>query len=264
MMLKQGFFLSALMLFFAPAVYAADTRIRITNGEWEPYLSEYAYQYGLASHIVSEAFRLEGIAVEWGFFPWKRAYEIVKIGQWDASAVWWPTEETKEYFWVSEPVVVTSFVYFHLKSNPFHWEQIEDLKDLKIGTTLGYDYGKEFMTAAQQGVIKIDASPKDELNYKKLLLGRIDIFPNDPLVGYAQIKNSFTPEDAQRFTHHPREFEKSTLNLIISKHTPDGRFYLEKFNAGLQKLQQSGRLEQMFEDMHNSKYDKRKTKWGQQ
>ena len=36
-------------------VFASNT-IRITNGEWEPYLSEYSYEYGLASHIVSEAF----------------------------------------------------------------------------------------------------------------------------------------------------------------------------------------------------------------
>lgn len=47
--------------------YAATT-IRITNGEWEPFLSEYSYEYGLYSHIVSEAFKLEDIEVEWGFF----------------------------------------------------------------------------------------------------------------------------------------------------------------------------------------------------
>lgn len=34
----------------------ADT-IHITNGEWEPYLSEYSYEYGIASHIVTEAVR---------------------------------------------------------------------------------------------------------------------------------------------------------------------------------------------------------------
>ncbi len=38
--------------------------IRISNGEWAPYMSENSAHYGLASHIVSEAFKLEGITVE--------------------------------------------------------------------------------------------------------------------------------------------------------------------------------------------------------
>ena len=93
----------------------AEKTIRITNGEWEPYLSEYSYEYGLASHIVSEAFKLEGIKVVWGFRPWVRAYDDAKKGEhWDASAVWWPTQDAKESFLISDPVINTSFVFFHL------------------------------------------------------------------------------------------------------------------------------------------------------
>lgn len=249
------------MLFFSSAISAADTRIRITSGEWEPYLSEYSLEYGLASHIVSEAFRLEGISIEWGFFPWKRSYELARLGLWDASAVWWPTAESRKDFWISEPVVETSFVYFHLKNKPFDWEKVEDLQGLTIGITLGYDYGTAFMRAMQQGQIIVDANSQDELNYKKLLLGRIDVFPNDLLVGSAQIKNTFPPEIAAGFTHHPKEFERSTLSLILSKKTENGRFYLEKFNSGLEQLKQSGKLKQMFQDLHKGKYNKQKTKW---
>ncbi len=121
--------------------------------------------------------------------------------------------------------------------------------------------GKEFMAAIKDERISIDESSSDELSFKKLLAGRTDIFPNDPLVGYSQIKNSFPPEKAALFTHHPQGFEQSTLNLIISRKTENGRFFLEKFNTGMQKLKQSGRLEQMFKDMAAGKYDKQKTKW---
>lgn len=253
--------LSISILLFSSTLLSSEFNISITNGEWEPYLSEYSYQYGLASHIVAESFQLEGVSVKWGFFPWKRSYELARQGQWDASAVWWPTEETREYFWVSDPVIETSFVFFYMKNQAFDWEKIEDLKDFKIGTTLGYDYGKEFMAALQEEAIAVDESPQDELNYKKLLRGRIDIFPNDPLVGYAQIKNTFSPEIAKRFTHHPKEFEKSTLSLIISKKSEQGRIFLEKFNAGLEKLKQSGKLNQMLKDLHDGRYDKQVEKW---
>lgn len=262
-MFNRRFLLTILLFCCSAQIIASDTRIRITNGEWEPYLSESSYQYGLASHIVSEAFKLEGISIDWGFFPWKRSYELARLGKWDASAVWWPSEDAKRDFWISDPVVETSFVFFHLKDKPFDWETIEDLQGLKIGITLGYDYGKEFMAAMHQGRILVDAHSQDELNYKKLLLGRIDVFPNDPLVGYAQIKNTFSPENAERFTHHPRVFEKSTLSLIISRQSEKGKYFLEKFNSGLAKLKASGRLKQMFKDMESGAYDKQSNIWYQ-
>lgn len=91
-----------------------------------------------------------------------------------------------------------------------------------------------------------------------MLLRRIDVFPNDPLVGYAQIRNTFSPEDASRFTHHPKVFEQRTLNLIISRKSKNGLFFLEKFNAGLKKLKESGAVDQMYKDLDAGKYDKQK------
>lgn len=255
--------LVGLMLCGAAVVFAEPT-IRITNGEGEPYLSEYAYQYGLASHIVSEAFKLEGIQVTWGFFPWKRAFEIAKEGKdWDASVVWRSTEETKAAFLLSEPVVKTSYVFFHLKSYPFDWKSVNDLVGRKIGVTRGYQYGKEFMAALDEGKIVVEFVTTDEQNYKKLLSGRIAIFPNDPIVGYTQIRNTFSPEEARQFTHHPKEFEQSTLHLLISKNCQHGPLWLEKFDVGLKKLQDSGRLEQMYKDLEAGKYNEQQKKWNE-
>ena len=248
-------------LFTVTISIAAETSIRITNGEWEPFLSEYCFEYGLASHIVSEAFKLEGIHIKWGFFPWIRSYEITKRGHWDASAVWWPTKETKKHFWISDPVVNTSFVFFYIKGRNFQWKSIEDLKGLHIGFTRGYDYGNEFMTAIKEKRIIVDTTGKDELNFTKLLHGRLDIFPNDPNVGYAQIRNTFKPEEIERFTHHPKEIDTNTLNLIISRRCKKGKYFLEKFNSGLNKLKQSGKIDQMLKNINIGKYDKQQNKW---
>jgi len=252
--------LSVLLMLLISTASFSET-IKITNGEWEPYLSEYSYEYGLASHIVTEAFAQEGISIKWGFFPWKRSFELAKKGTWDASAVWWPTEETKNDFLISVPVATTSFVFFHIKGRQFQWESFDDLKGLNIGYTGGYAYGKEFMDAVDKGTIKVDKISSDEKNFKKLLHGRLDIFPNDPIVGYAQIRNTFKPEEVERFTHHPKEFEKNTLNLIISKKCKKGSFYLEKFNSGMDKLKKSGKLDEMFNILKTGKYDKQSKKW---
>ena len=241
--------------------YAQDI-IRITNGEWEPFMSEYSPHYGINSHIVSEAFKREGITVEWGFFPWIRAYQEAKMGtEWDASATWRAIDETKTQFLISEPVSTTSFIYFHLKINNFEWNSFDDLKEKVVGGTFEYDYGREFMKARAANKFEIEMVATDEQNFKKLLAGRIDIFPQDPIVGYAQIRNTFSPKQAKLFTHHPKEFENSTLHLIISKNSPNAEFFLDKFNTGFRKLKKSGRLAEMLDDLNAGKYDKQKTVW---
>ncbi len=50
---------------------AAET-IRLANGEWHSFLSKGAPHHGFASHIVTDAFALVGVEVEYGFFPWSR------------------------------------------------------------------------------------------------------------------------------------------------------------------------------------------------
>lgn len=253
-------FFCHIALFLSISVNAET--IRITNGEWQPYLSEFSYEYGLSSHIVTEAFKLEGIDVEYGFFPWKRSYELAKNAKgWDASAVWWPTEAAKKDFYVSAPVIETYNVFFHLKSEKFDWKQLKDIEGLSVGITEGYDYGEEFaaLVAKRKIIVQVDSS--DEENYRKLLAKKIKIFPNDPVVGYAQLRDIFTPEKLRLFTNHHKKFEQRTLNLLISKKCKKGFYYLKKFNSGLLKLQKSGRLKEMFKDLDVGVYNKQSKIW---
>lgn len=250
--------LSLIFMLFIPLALSDETNIRITNGEWQPYLSEHAYQHGLASHIVAEAFKLEGISVSWGFFNWKRAYENARSGEgWDASAVWWPTEDARRDFLISSPVVNTSNVLFYRKDKAFDWRNMSDLDGLQIGFTRGYDYGEEFMTELDKGGFSIQTVATDEQNFHKLLLGRIDVFPNDPVVGYAQLRSLFPEKKVALFSHHPKAFGARTLNLIISKKSKHGKIYLKKFNSGMKKLRDSGRLKQMFNGLAAGQYDKK-------
>ena len=234
---------------------AAET-IRITSGEWEPYLSKHIYKYGLDSHIVTEAFRLEGIDVLWGFFPWQRAYENARdMNNWDASCCWWPDDETTNEFLVSDTITETSFVFYHLKSYKLEWDSLQDIEGVKIGGTTKYHYGNEFMNAVESKKINVEYTPKDEFNYRKLLAGRIDIFPNDPAVGKAQIRNNLSQDEANLLTYHSKKFGKSTLHLIMSKDHKQNKYFLDKFNAGLKKLKSSGRYQQMLDDLDAGKYD---------
>ncbi len=75
-----------LILGCGQAAAQTSKTIRLTNGEWQPYLSKDTPHRGFASHIVIEAFALVGVEVEYGFFPWKRSFKIEPESHEDARA----------------------------------------------------------------------------------------------------------------------------------------------------------------------------------
>lgn len=247
-----------LALSFGGSVGAlAQTRdtIRLTNGEWPPFLSENAPHYGFATHIVTEAFALVGVEVEYGFFPWKRAMVLARKGQWDGTAVWWDKEERREHFFYTDAVAPTTTVFFHLKSRGFDWNTYEDLRELKIGATLEYTYGKNFEAAEAAGIIRTERVPHDETSLKKLLKGRIDVFPGGLMTTYAQIRDTFRKEDAALFMHHFKPIAQRPVYLLLSKKVPGNEQMRDRFNEGIGMLKESGRYDQILADGLAGKYD---------
>ena len=127
---------------------------RLASGEWTPFTSINLKHYGVSNHIVKEAFRLVGVKVEFGFFPWKRSLEYVKNGTWDGTGYWSPNTEWEEILYASDPMGEIKFVFFHRKDNSFDWKSVDDLikNKITIGLTLGYNYeNPDFKQAYSKG-----------------------------------------------------------------------------------------------------------------
>ena len=233
--------------FVASAAFGGD-RVRITNGEWPPYLSRDLPHYGIASRIVSEAFAREGIAVEYGFFPWRRGYEYALSGEWDGTAVWLRNPERDAAFHVSAPIVMSRYVFFHLKSFPFSWRTTKDLRGLLIGATRGYDYGEAFMTAARTGAIALEYSSSDEQNFARLLAGRIHLFPIDEQVGQAMLAKHFAPAEVARLTHDRKPLREDALHLLLSRKVAGNDARMVRFNRGLEALRKQGVVQRYLDE----------------
>jgi len=247
-----------LLLSCGGALAESVKTIRVTNGEWQPYLSKDVPHFGIASHIVTEAFGLVGVEVEYGFFPWPRAMKLAKEGTWDGSAVWGDSEERRQNFYFTEPVVPSTWVFFHLMSTQFDWNTYEDLRDIKVGGTVEYFYSDEFQAAEAAAVFRTTRTRSDEVGLKNLLKGRIDVFPGDLMVTYAQIRDTFSDEEAALFTHHPKRIIEKPLYLLLSKIVPGSEQMRDRFNEGLQQLKESGKYDQIFADAVTGKYMKAK------
>ncbi len=243
------------MLSMSHSVYAQKT-IRLTNGEWPPWLSEDLKHYGAASRIVTEAFSSEGVEVQYGFFPWKRAFTLGEKGEWDGSVIWIRTPEREETYHFCDPVLVQRRVFYHLKDYPFDWNSIDDLRGVVIGGTLKYTYGEAFDNAEKEGKITVQRVPKDEINFRKLLRGKIQIFPMEPEVATELLQKQFKPEDIQKLTYHSKPLSQQAYHLILSKKYKDGAKMCSLFNQGLQRLKDSKKYDQYIAEALRGEYKK--------
>lgn len=234
--------------------WTADT-IKLTNGEWPPYMSEEYKHHGLVSHIVSEAYKQSEVTVEYGFFPWKRAFkEALEGKKWSGSVVWTKNPKREKDFLFSEPVIALKDVFFHRKDLQLSWNTMADLSKYKIGASIGYSYGEAFTKAEADKVINVKRIASDEKNLKKLAAGRIDLFPATLEVGYALIADKLDEASGNLLTNNPKSIRETSYRLIVSKKAKNAEEMIKKFNEGLAKIKASGAYEKMLTDSIEGKY----------
>jgi len=232
-----------------PNAALSEEVIRLTNGEWPPYLSHDLEHFGPVSRIVREAFQLEGVEVQYEFFPWKRAYEVAKSGSWDGSVVYAWSKQRGESFYFSEGIVLeTQDVFFHRKDFSFKWKSYENLRGMVVGASLGYIYGAEFEEAENTGIFEVERVTDDVLNFNKLLRGRIDVFATTKEVGYAFLNKHFRRDQVDQITNHPRPTRESKFYLILTKKRSKNVLLMEKFDLGLKALKKSGKWQKILND----------------
>ncbi len=248
--MKTVLFVSVLLGFltaiFTPPAWATE-KIRLTIGEWMPYHSKKVEHYGVGTRIVTEAFALQGVEVEYGWFPWSRAKHLVEAGEWDGCVSWaWVAEWQDLFYFSDEPIYEGAGVFFHLKSYSFDWNNIEDLFGIPMGGILTYAYPGIPNEYLESGDIDMGRAPSELQNFKMLLSGRIKLFPENIDVGYHIIKQNFPEETVKRFTHHPKPLQHYTYHMILSKKIARNAQMMALFNKGLKQLKQSGRYDEIF------------------
>lgn len=239
--MKKISFLLVFSILVSTNIFAKDV-VKFAIGEWSPYTSEKNKSGKLVEIIVKEAFKLEGIDVEYSYYPWARSLKNTEIGEADGSFPWNKTAEREKKFYIPKEILIKDEgVFFHLKNKKFDWNSLEDLKKYKVGVTIGY---KNEYIYKEKG-IDAEAVPNEESNFKKILAGRIDVYQTSKVVGYYTINNLFKPTDVNLFTNHPKVFEISEYYILFSKKTANGKMFSEKFDSGLKKLKSSGKYDEI-------------------
>ena len=105
-------------------------------------------------------------------------------------------------------------------------------------------YEEDFRNAEEIGNVQVEWVPQDEMLLKMLVAGRIDVYVQDLHVGCSLLQEHLTPEERQLVTHYPEPYIVTTGNLLLSRNVERNSEMLVLFNRGLQRLRESGRLDE--------------------
>lgn len=236
---------AALILLLAACPALARDRIVLTSGEWPPYYSPELPYGGVANQVISESFALAGIKVSFLFVPWRRALEMARSGKAQGSAGWMPMEDRERDFLFSEPLFESVRVFFHRKDSPFHWNKLDDVKDLCVAVTLGSAEEFPLDDVMARGEGRLDIAQDYASGMKKLLLRRVDVYACNLAVGLFVLDHRVGP-GASAITYNPRPIFTETNHLLLDRSMPDADMLMARFNEGLRKLRESGRYDAIF------------------
>ncbi|MEE4010441.1 transporter substrate-binding domain-containing protein [Roseibium sp. FZY0029] len=233
-----------LILSIAPSSATTDT-VKIAVGEWPPYFSENAEGYGTYAQVVTRAFELEGITVEYGFFPWKRALLQTQSGLWDASAGWGKTSEREPFFHFCDAVLAERELFFYAMDRPVEAQSLQDLSGLSLGIIDGAAMGEELEELVSSGQITVFHQSTLADLFKMLDVGRVDVVMGNEKVAADALASAFSGEETTRF----KPLENVTVlwdyRVIVSKKIENGKELCTRFNRGLRKLQDSGEYDRL-------------------
>lgn len=233
---------------------SAKELVRLTAGEWAPYISENLDHKGLISQITEEAFALQGIEIKLGLFPWPRASQLSQTGAWDGTIAYSKTAEREKYYLFSEPLYVGKYVFFHLKTYPLKWKNYTDLKKVRIAAPRGFGgMGQEFLSAEDNKIITVDRVTTIVQAFNMLFLGRVQAVPSDLEVGYVLLKQNFDKKQIEQITHSSHIIQLTKYHLVMPKSVAKSADLIKKFNIGLKALKKSGRYNQIVKDFYQKK-----------
>ena len=234
---------------------SAEEIITVSTLEYHPWTGKNLKNNGFVNHVITEAFKRRGFTVRYAYLPWKRAVLETKNGSYAALSYVYYSKDREKEFYLSDPISEEKIVLFHLKSNPIKaWTNLVDLSDYKFGATRGYTYTKKFWDLANTRRLMVDVTNSDIQNFKKLLAGRIDIFPSGLVNGKSLLKKEFNPGVPPLLSFHPKPLSKTTGHLAFTKSRKNSESLLRIFNQGLAQLKKEGLFNKFRDDLLAGEY----------
>ncbi|OSQ39811.1 substrate-binding periplasmic protein [Thalassospira mesophila] len=232
--------LVAVLLILSALPANAQPSLVIATNDYPPYATSSTDQNFLAD-LFAEIGTQMGVRFEFHYLPWKRCeQEVADATAW-GTIPYRKTASREKAFLFSDPIYLADSHFFAYSANgtkpPITYEKLSDLQPYKIGGIQGYYYEPWFEKAG----LDVQYAHSEEQNFKRLQLGRIDLFSTATTVGWHLINTQFPPEEAAKFyTLEKPLIAGEGLFLMTSKDYPETYALLPRFNAALAVIKENG------------------------
>lgn len=145
----------------------------LTTLEWPPYVCSRCPENGAAANALRSTLKSVGVDVEFVFYSWTQA---IKKGRDPGVVGYFPPwiDEVAEGFVMSPPLFQSPLGFIENRDHPLKWSHLADLKGKKIGVTESYGNTVEFARLVKAGVLKTEVAKSDDINVRKVALGKLD------------------------------------------------------------------------------------------
>ena len=241
----------AASLFFHCRDLRAEERLSLalTADEYAPLMSESLPNGGILTRIVREAFRLGGVDVTIMFMPNNRAIAGLMKDVYEGGYGWAHSKDRDAKLLFSRTAIQSvRMVFFQRAGETYPWNALSDLRSYRIGATLGNYYSDEFMALENEPDSPVEFAGSDLANMKKLLHGRIDLFPIDEEVGRFLIQRNFVPESQAKLTSQKQLISLIPMYVVVRRSLPHASELIERFDRGYKQLSDSGELAKLLQE----------------
>lgn len=220
------------VLSFSILTASTAQAVVLTSLEWPPYTGAALPDQGKTSQVVRAAFSASGEALTIKFLPWQRAVDEAKVNP-DVVGYFPEYLDPKSSCLFSEPIGYGPLGFAQSRDKPVVWENLDDLKDKKIGVVSGYVNTQEFDNKVASNEIKVDSTNSDLQNLLKLSNGRLDLAVIDEnVMNYLLTSEPKLKDVAAKINFNEKKLENKTLHVCFTD-SPAGKIALQRFNDAL-------------------------------
>lgn len=152
------------------------SKITIGTDDMRPWVDRDVADYGIVSRIVSRAFELVQIQLDFEWMPWKRLFHPVHSQMLDAAFPMGYNEERARIFLYSDELIKLDRVACHRKDRPFAWNSAEDFRGKTIAFRRGAYFGPLYTQLLEQKMATFIEADTDLSMVKMLIAKRVDLF----------------------------------------------------------------------------------------
>ena len=195
------------LLLISTSSLAKAKPIVIAISDFPPSIDLSDENYGIHGELILGALREADQPFEIKIYSWTKIKQMLDT-QDICSFGWVKNQERQKRWQYSRPYHADISYLWGRKDNPIKLNSVEDALKYSIGVTRGFSYGQEFDDLLTKA--SIDESFDDTVNLRKLLAGRIDLFPGQALI--------IRPILASRFTDQADQLEPKIVINNLSHH----------------------------------------------